>query len=106
MALDEMLSTQHIVFTNTAAARISANYAPVRSMHIEPSRSNTHLSYVGDSTLTQNGSAGVIRDLAIPTVGGILDSFDLEGQYEAFDEEDFLVWGFLGESVNVTILTT
>lgn len=101
-----MLVTSVITFANGAGAR--SQVAPagtmVRELTITPDRGNGHVAFVGDSTLTQTGTTGVVSSLALPTATGIVDQYDRQarGGELGFDAGQVFVWGTLNEKVNVS----
>ncbi len=80
----------------------------VRWIYAQPLRSNTHPSYVGISTVTNDASGtGVIKELATPpaaTVG--VEAFTLEdmGGDNRLDPIAFYGHGTAGEKLKVTYI--
>jgi hypothetical protein len=106
-----MVFTSYITFGSTpvqitasAALNIPANTFAKR-IFIEPLRSNSHACYVGNSSVTANGSAGAIQELAIPQSTSPLDRFDLRhgGSVQPFDPSEYYVQGTSGEGVKVSV---
>lgn len=77
----------------------------VRDLQIEPLRTNANICYVGDSTLVQDGSAGVVRSLAVPPASnGILDRYQRgsRGAELGFDAGQLYVGGTAGQKMVVS----
>ena len=80
--------------------------AQVARVYAEPLRTNTHASFVGISTVTNDGSGtGVIKELAQPPAATVpLDSFDhydMDGA-NTVDPTQFYGHGTTGEKLVVT----
>ena len=94
------------VLVDTTGAAIPANYQVWR-IEAEPLRGNTHVSYVGLSTVTNNGTGASIQELAVPGASAIMDRFILgaPGFDRAVDPSDYYGHGFSGEKMKVTVWT-
>lgn len=78
----------------------------VTAVFAEPLRSNTHVSYVGLSTVTNDASGtGVISELAQPPAATLpVDRFEIADQdgYNTIDPTVFYGHGTTGEKLKVT----
>jgi hypothetical protein len=103
------LVQQSITFGAGAATQIAPAGTYVTEVRVQPLRANTENIFVGDSSLTQDGSAGVIEDLGALGTGATvqLDKFSLKakGGSHNYDAGTLYVWGTTGEGCNVTYWT-
>jgi hypothetical protein len=94
---------------STGAVQPFAGIQSVRRVYFEPLRSNTHVSYVGDSTVTNDASGtGVIRELAQPDTAKVLvDAFDdrASAGHNTVDASAYWVHGTSGEKMLCTYWT-
>ena len=81
----------------------------VRKVRVEPLRSNTHVSYVGDSTVTNDASGtGVIQELAQPPAATVAaDYFEdrASGGHNSVDATVYYGHGTTGEKLLCTYWT-
>jgi hypothetical protein len=102
------LVQQIITFSGSAATQIAPAGTYVTEVFVEPLRANTAGMYVGNSSLTQNGSAGCISDLYQPASSPtILDRFQLnaKGGSHNYDAGTLYVWGTTSQGCKVTYWT-
>jgi hypothetical protein len=103
------LVVQLVTFTGTAAAQVAPPSTYVKKIIIEPARANADNMFVGNSSLTQTGSAGLIADLAKPGSGMtvVLDQFvvDAQGSSHNYDASDLWIWGTTADVAKVTYWT-
>ncbi len=90
------------VITFAAAAKQAfPGVTNVRKVRISPLRSNLHVMYVGDSTVTNDGSGtGVIEELAQPPAATVpVDVFEdrASGGHNTVDAAGYYVHGTTGE---------
>ena len=101
-----MLVTETITF-GASRSQVATGATIVKSLRVEPLRANSHVCFVGDSTLTQTGTTGVVRNLAVPPASsGILDFYLERGVGEhKFDASEYYVWGTTSEGATVSYET-
>jgi hypothetical protein len=103
------LVQQTITFSGSDATQIAPAGTYVTEVRVQPLRANTAQMFVGNSSLTQDGSAGVIEDLAAAgtEAADVLDKFTLKakGGSHNYDAGTLYVWGTTGEGCNVTYWT-
>ncbi len=102
-----MTITTHLVALSSSAVQFPAAAPGVCRVFVEPLRANTHVSYLGDSTVTNDASGtGVIRELAAgsATATVIVDSWDLENNEsdDTIDPTQLWAHGTSGEKLKVT----
>lgn len=102
-----MTITTHLVVFASSAVQFPAASPGLCRVFVEPLRSNTHVGYVGISTVTNDGSGtGVIRELAAgsATATVIIDSFDIENNEsdDTIDPSQLWCHGTTGEKLKVT----
>src|SRR5713101_4616795 len=102
------LITNLVTFaTNAVQLPAAPNPGLVARVYVEPLRSNTAVAFIGDATVTKDGSGtGVIREIAAvgTAATAVLDSFDIEDQSsgDRIDPTQFWVHGTSGQKVKVT----
>lgn len=103
-----MTVTQRILTFAAGAQQFPAptGFSQVARVYAVPLRSNTHVSYVGISTVTNDASGtGVIKELAQPPAATVAtDSFDHQDQsgLNSIDPTQFYGHGTSGEKMLVT----
>lgn len=101
------VTTRMITFAAGAVVfPAAANGAGVSRVLAEPLRSNTHVSYVGTSAVTNDASgSGVISELAQPPAATLpVDRFDHADQdgLNTIDPTQFYGHGTTGEKLKLT----
>jgi hypothetical protein len=100
------ISQRIITLAASAVAFPAASNGQVSKVHVVPLRSNTHVSYVGISTVTNDGSGtGVIKELAQPPAATVpTDVFLVEDQDGSnnLDPTQLYGHGTTGEKLLVT----
>ncbi len=104
------LVVQLLTFGSVTATQIAPAGTYVKKILIAPARGNAANMFVGKSTLHQDGSVGLIADLAQPPTGGatdVLQRFEInaQGSDHNYDASDVWVWGTTGDVANVTYWT-
>jgi len=103
------LVQQTITFGSGGATQVATVFTPCSEIFVEPLRANTASMYVGDASLTQNGSAGAISNLAATGTAAtdVLDRYQLnaKGGAHNYDASTIYVWGTTGQGCNVTYWT-
>ncbi len=100
-----------IKFTGAAAAHVAPAGTYVKKIVIEPARANTSNMFVGNSSLTQLGTVGMIADLAEPSSSPSLTVdldqlvIDAQGSDHNYDASDLWVWGATNDYAKVTYWT-
>lgn len=102
-----MTITTHIVTLSSSAVQFPAAAPGVCRVFVEPLRSNTHVSYIGISTVTADASGvGVIKELAAGTATAtvIVDNFDLQNDVseDTIDPTQLYGHGTSGEKLKVS----
>jgi hypothetical protein len=101
-----MTITTHLVTLGSSAVEFPAASPGVCRVLVEPLRSNTHVSYVGISTVTNDASGtGVIKELAQPPAATLpCDTFDLQNDVseDTIDPSQLYGHGTSGEKLKVT----
>lgn len=103
-----MLITTRLVTLAAAAVQFPApsGFSQVCRVFVEPLRSNTHVSYIGTSAVTNDASGtGVIKELAQPPAATVAcDTFSEEDQSgdNTIDPTQFWGHGTNGEKLKVT----
>jgi hypothetical protein len=97
-----------LVTFGAAATQVAPAGSYVKKIIIEPVRGNTANMFVGNSSLTQTGSAGCITDLAKPGANTVVNdrlTVDAQGSDHNYDASDLWVWGTTGDTCKVTYWT-
>ena len=107
-----MAMVQAVITFGASAKQLFAGLpagAEVRKLRVEPLRGNSHVSYVGDSTVTNDGSGvGVIQELAQPPAATLpVDAYEdkAEGGRNTVDASILYGHGTSGEHLVVTYWT-
>lgn len=105
------VTTQLVTFAASAQKFPAApSNGLVNRIVAEPLRSNTHASFVGISTVTNDGSGtGVVKEIAQPPAATVpldyFEHYDMDGR-NTISPEQFYGHGTTGEKLKVTYFQT
>lgn len=104
-----MAMVTEVVTFAAGAKQLFAGVTSARKVRVEPLRANTHVCYLGDSTVTNNGSGtGVIQELGQPPAATLpVDAFEdrAEGGHNTVDASAYWAHGTTGEHLLATYWT-
>jgi hypothetical protein len=101
-----MTITTHLITFGAAPVQFPTDAPGLARVFCEPLRSNTHISYVGVSTVTNTGTGvGVIKEIAAPPAATVpCDNYDLQNEAsdDTIDPSQLWAHGAAGEKLKVS----